>query len=257
MSSEVVVDLKQLKIACQNCRMTEICLPRGLDQGELEKLNDIVGRNRPLKRGESLYRQGAELHSFYAVHSGTLRSYTVTQDGTEQTMGFYLTGELVGLDGLETGIHSCTTEALETTSICEIPYDRLQNLCSELPSLQHQMLRLMGKEISGDQDAILLLGSRTAEERLAAFLLSLSRRFSERGFSASEFNLSMSRHDIANYLGVAVETISRQFSNFDKDGILSVKHRNVKILDLSRLEAIVIPCQKSEASAIKKPSQTA
>lgn len=249
MTSETVINLKQLKVACKDCRLGEICLPRGLVQSEMDKLDSIVGRGRPLTRGETLYRQGDKLQSLFAIHSGSLRSYTVTQDGAEQTMGFYLPGELVGLDGLESSCHSCTTEALETTSICELPFNRLQTLCAQLPSLQHQMLRLLGKELSGDHDVLLLLGTRSAEERLAAFLLSLSKRFSERGFSATEFNLSMSRHDISNFLGVAVETISRQFSNFDKSSILRVKHRNVKILNIQRLQEIVEPCQKSKAFA--------
>ena len=245
MASDSVVDLKQLKVACKNCRLGEICLPRGLAQEEMEKLDNIVGRGRPLARGEALYRQGDKMTSLFAIHSGSLRSYTVTQDGTEQTLGFYLPGELVGLDGLEKNQHSCTTEALETTSICELPYQNLQSLCGQLPSLQMQMMRLLGKELAGDHDVLLLLGKRSAEERLAAFLLSLSKRYAERGFSATEFNLSMSRHDISNFLGVAVETISRQFSNFDKDGVLKVKHRFVKILDIAKLEEIVLPCQKS------------
>ena len=246
MASSTVINLKQLKVACEDCRLSEICLPKGLAQAEMEKLDNIVGRGRPLSKGEALYHQGDKLHSLFAIHSGSLRSYTVTQDGTEQTLGFYLPGELVGLDGLESSSHSCTTVALETTSICELPFDSLQTLCADLPSLQYQMLRLLGKELSGDHDILLLLGTRSAEERLAAFLLSLSKRFSERGFSASEFNLSMSRHDISNFLGVAVETISRQFSHFDKEEILQVKHRNVKIIDMEKLEQIVIPCQKSD-----------
>ncbi len=245
MAYDSVIDLKQLKVACENCRLGEICLPRGLAQEEMVKLDNIVSRGRPLVKGDALYRQGDKLDSFYAVHSGSLRSYTVTQDGTEQTLGFYFPGELVGLDGLENSIHSCTTEALETTSICELPYNNLQNLSAQLPSLQHQIMRLLGKELSGDHDVLLLLGKRSVEERLAAFILSLSKRFSERGFSSTEFNLSMSRHDISNFLGVAVETISRQFSNFDKDGVLQVKYRFVKILDMNKLEEIVIPCKKS------------
>ena len=245
MGTETVINLNKLKVACQNCRLGDICLPRGLDKSELEKLDSIVGRGRPLQKGDALYRQGEKLNSLYAVHSGSLRSYIITKDGKEQTMGFYLPGELIGLDGLENSEHSCTTEALETTSICELPFDNLQSLCGQLPSLQQQMLRLMGKELSGDHDVLLLLGTRSAEERLAAFLLSLSKRYSERGFSATEFNLSMSRHDISNFLGVAVETISRQFSNLDKAGIVQVKHRNVKILDERRLQEIVEPCMKS------------
>jgi len=251
MASNTVINLKQLKVACEGCRLGEICLPKGLEQAEMAKLDDIVGRGHPLSKGEALYHQGDKLQSLFAIHSGSLRSYTITQDGTEQTLGFYLPGELVGLDGLENSSHSCTTVALETTSVCELPFNRLQTLCAALPSLQFQMMRLLGKELSDDHDILLLLGTRSAEERLAAFLLSLSKRFSERGFSATEFNLSMSRHDISNFLGVAVETISRQFSHFDKEQILQVKHRNVKIIDMEKLQQIVSPCQKSNNKSDK------
>ncbi len=257
MASDTVVNLKSPKVACEDCRLGNICLPRGLDLTEVVELNNIIGRGQPLSKGEILYHQGDNLHSFFAIHSGSLRSYTVTQDGAEQTLGFYLPGELVGLDGLENNDHSCTTVALETTSVCEIPFYHLQALCSNLPSLQRQMLHLLGKELSGEQDILLLLGTRSAEERLAVFLLSLSNRFFERGFSATEFNLSMSRHDISNFLGVAVETISRQFSHFDKKQILRVKHRNVKIIDMGKLEQIVTPCRKSDYRAKNNSSLAA
>ncbi|MFK8068942.1 MAG: fumarate/nitrate reduction transcriptional regulator Fnr [Gammaproteobacteria bacterium] len=243
---DFVINLDQLKVECQDCRLSEICLPRGLVKSEMEKLDKIVNRGRPLSRGSVLYHQGDTLNSLFAVHSGSLRSYTVTEDGTEQTLGFYFPGELVGLDGLQDSIYGCTTVALEMTSVCELPFDKLQELCALLPSLQSQMMRLLGKELSDDHDIHLLLGTRTARERLAAFLLSLSKRFSERGFSATEYNLSMSRNDISNFLGVTTETISRQLTAFDNEGILKVMYRNVKIKDIKKLEDIVIPCQKSK-----------
>ena len=237
-----MVDLKQIQIACQNCRVSELCLPRGLDRDEIEQLNNIVNRRRPLERGDFLYRHGDPLDGLYAVRSGSMRSYLTSPDGTEQTVGFYLPGELVGLDGLQDELHTCATVALETSSVCQVPCAQLKQLCAKLPGLQRQMMRLVGKEVSSDHEALLLLGSRTAEERLATFLLSLSRRYRARGFSETDFNLSMSRHDIANYLGTAVETVSRQFASLQKQGVLRVNQRRVHISDLNRLRSMVEPC---------------
>lgn len=237
-----MVNLKLLKLACADCRLITLCLPRGLDREDMERLDGIVKRGPPLQRGQYLYRQGDPMRWLFAVRAGSLRVFTSTADGTEQTVGFYLLGEVLGFDGLEHERHTCTAVALETTAVCELPLDRLEELCGELPRLQHQLLSLVGKEIASEHESILSLATRSAEERLATFLLSLSMRFGERGLSRTEFNLSMSRHDIANFLGVAAETVSRQLSSFQVQGILSVNQRSVQIHDLDRLRAFVEPC---------------
>lgn len=240
-----VVDLSQVKVSCADCRLREICLPRGLDPAEVEQLVGLVKRNSLLKRGEYLYQQGDPLRGLYAVRSGSLKGFLSAEDGAEHVVGFYLPGELLGLDAMGCDCHTCAAMALETTSVCELPYDRLLELCHQLPSLQHQLLQIVGKELSADHEQLLLLGERSAEERIATFLLNLSARFGERGFSEKEFNLSMSRHDIASYLGLAVETVSRLFTSFSKEGLLSVERRNVHIHDFPRLRSMMsgsMPC---------------
>ncbi|MEE9157532.1 MAG: fumarate/nitrate reduction transcriptional regulator Fnr [Gammaproteobacteria bacterium] len=240
-----VVDISQVKVSCAECRLKEIGLPRGLDPAEVSQLKDLVKRNPLLKRGEYLYRQGDPLRGLYAVRSGSLKIFISAQDGAEHVVGFYLPGELLGLDAMGWDCHTCAAVALETTSVCELPYDRLEELCHQLPSLQHQLLRIVGKEVSADHEQLLLLGERSAEERIATFVLNLSTRFGERGFSEKEFNLSMSRHDIASYLGLAVETVSRLFTSFSKEGLLSVERRNVRMLDFPRLRSMAsgsMPC---------------
>jgi CRP/FNR family transcriptional regulator, anaerobic regulatory protein len=172
------------------------------------------------------------------VHCARLNS----PDGAEQTVGFYMPGELLGLDGLAQERHGCGAVALETSSVCELPLKRLEELCAKVPGFHRQMMRLIGKEVSNEHQNLLLLSSRTAEERIATFLLSLSTRFGQRGFSATEFNLSMSRHEIANFLGLAPETVSRQLSNFHNKGTLSVEGRRITIHDLDRLRTMVEPC---------------
>ncbi len=177
--------------------------------------------------------------AIYAVRSGCIKTMTESANGDEQIVGFHLAGELLGLDGFADGAYSCNAVALETSSVCELPLDQLETLCHKLPGLQKQMRRIMGKEVSKDHKLLLLLGKMTADERLASFLLSLSTRMEERHWNANEFNLMMPRQDIANYLGMAVETVSRLFASFQNENIIEVDRRHITILDMGRLKAMV------------------
>lgn len=226
-----IVDLHAAKVACQECSLNQLCLPSSIDGTDLDKLDNIIERKRPLKRNEHLFQVGSSFNSIYVVRSGSLKTYSPTVDGQEQVTGFHLPGELLGLDAIGKGQHPCAAKALETTSVCEVPFDNLEDLTQELPTLQHQLLRLMSKEIFDDQELMLLLGKKTAEARLSAFLLSISLRFKQRGFSSSEFYLSMSRNDIANYLGLAVETVSRMFTRFQEDGFIKAERKHIVIND--------------------------
>jgi CRP/FNR family transcriptional regulator len=225
----------QDKVACQDCSLYQLCLPVGIDQADLRELDRIIKRRRPIQRGDHLFVNSDAFHSIYAVRSGSLKTYSLTTDGREQVTGFFLPGEIVGLDAIGGGQHRCAARALETTSVCEIPFTELETLGERLPSLPKQMLRIMSKEMHHDQLLLMLLGKRPADERLGAFLLSLSQRFGQRGYSSNEYNLSMSRNDIGNYLGLAVETVSRLFSRLQDEGILAVRGRHVRILDIPRL----------------------
>ncbi len=232
---EKVVSLKDITVACQACSLNEICLPVGIENEDMERLDAIIDRKRPLARGDHLFQIGDHFRSVYAVRSGSLKTYATSEDGQEQIMGFHLPGELVGLDAIANGIHPLAAKALETTSICEIPFDSFESLSNQLPSLQHQMLRVMSQEIHNDEQNMLTLGQRSAEERLAAFLISLSNRYRRRGFSSTQFNLTMSRGDIGNYLGLALETVSRLFTRFQSEGLLKVERRNIELIDRQRL----------------------
>jgi CRP/FNR family transcriptional regulator len=195
---EKVVSLKEIKVACQECSLNEICLPVGIGQDDLNRLDSIIDRKRPLTRGDHLFRTGDRFQSIFAIRSGSLKTYATSENGQEQVMGFHLPGELVGLDAIAEDYHPLAAKALETTSVCEIPFSDLETLSSQLPSLQHQLLRVMSKEIHDDEQNMVILGQKSAEERLATFLIGLSNRFRRRGFSATQFNLSMSRSDIGN-----------------------------------------------------------
>jgi len=244
------LNLHELKISCQNCTLADLCLPHGMCQEEVEKLDAIVLRQPPLQPGQHLYRPGDKSHALFALRSGALKSYCITEDGEEQVLGFTLPGELTGMDGLNGGSYASAAVVLETSSICELPYSRLEGLCNELPGLQRQLLSVVGKEITSDQHMLMLLGKRTAEERLASFLLSLSTRYKQRGLSATEFNLPMSRQDIGNYLGLAIETVSRLFAQFQDKGILKVNRRQIIILNLDALKTLVEGCIRQTIGSV-------
>jgi len=232
---ESVVSLKDIRVACKACSLKEICLPVGIDKNDLESLDAIIDRKRPLTRGEHLFRVGDSFQSIYAVRSGSLKTYTTSESGQEQVMGFQLPGELVGLDAIAENHHPLAAKALETTSICEIPFTELESLSTKLDGLQHQLLRVMSQEIRDDEQNMVILGQKSAEQRLAAFLISISNRFRRRGFSATQFNLSMSRSDIGNYLGLALETVSRLFTRFQNEGLLHVDRKHIELLDREKL----------------------
>jgi len=235
------VSLARLRTACADCNLHELCLPAGLDGAELAQLDRVLRRRRRVKRGEYLYRAAMPLESLFAVRSGFLKSSVMHEDGREQVTGFHMMGELIGLEGISQGVHTCDVAALEDSEICEIPYARLEELTRRIPSLQRHFHRMMSREIVRDHGVMLLLGSMRAEERIAAFLLGLSQRFAARGYSAQEFNLRMTREHIGSYLGLKLETVSRVFSRFQDEGLITVHHRYIQIRDIARLEALVGP----------------
>jgi len=236
-----VHDIDSTKINCPNCKLADLCLPHGLQQSEVEELGTIVKNGLPLQIGDLLYWQGKACHSLYAIKSGSFRSFITNTEGMEQTIGFYLPGELMGLDSFQHGSFTCSTVALETSSVCELPLTHLNELCARIPSLQSQLMRILGKEIASDHDKIILLGHRSAKEKMATFLLMLSHRYTALGFSSTAFNMTMSRHDIANFLGLTIETVSRQLANLSQQGIISVKQRGIQIENMELLHTIVNP----------------
>lgn len=222
-------------IHCQDCSINQLCIPFTLNETELNQLDQIIERKKPIQKGQPLFKAGDPLRSLYAIRAGTIKSYTITEQGDEQITAFHLAGDLVGFDAINHMLHPSFAQALETSMVCEIPFEILDELSGKMPKLRQQIMRLMSNEIKSDQDMILLLSKKNAEERLAAFLHNLSSRFSLRGFSAKEFRLTMTRGDIGNYLGLTVETISRLLGRFQKNEILSVKGKYITILDPEEL----------------------
>ncbi|HEY1991245.1 MAG TPA: fumarate/nitrate reduction transcriptional regulator Fnr [Gammaproteobacteria bacterium] len=221
--------------ACSNCSLAQLCLPTGLDHDDLERMDDLVTRSTPLHEGDHLYRVGDKFEAVFAVRSGSFKSYTVDSEGREHVLRFHLPGELMGLKAIYPHRHITNAVALDTATVCVLPYGELSSLAAHIPNLQAQLVRLMSRDLA---EAVTLAGDFTAEERLAAFLTGLSRRYAQRGFSAQEFNLTMSRRDIANYLRLAPETVSRVFARFEKDRFIAVERRAVQLLDAEKLHAM-------------------
>ena len=233
------LNLALVKNACSNCNLRELCLPFGLSDLEMGRLDELVSARRRLKRGEHLYRAGAKFDAIFAIRSGFFKTDVLLEDGREQVTGFQMAGELLGLDGISTESHTCNSVALEDSEICIIPFIHLENLSREIKTLQHHFHKVMSREIVRDHGVMMLLGTMRAEERLAAFLLNLSQRFTARGYSHADFFLRMTREEIGSYLGLKLETVSRAFSRFQEDGYIAVQQKHIRILNVSGLKALM------------------
>jgi CRP/FNR family transcriptional regulator len=226
------------QIHCHNCSLSELCIPFSLNNQELDSLDDIINRKRPIQKGDKVYNDGETLHSLYAIRSGTFKTYTIDENGEEQITGFHLPGDLLGFDAVGDGEHPSFAQAMETSMVCEIPFDNLDKLSNTMPKLRKQILRMMSKEIKSDQEMLMLLNHKNAEQRLASFLLSLSRRYHNRNLSATEFRLTMTRSEIGNYIGLTVETISRLLNRFQKSELINVSGKLITIKDIDKLREV-------------------
>jgi CRP/FNR family transcriptional regulator, anaerobic regulatory protein len=231
---------------CATCRLSALCLPISLQLDDVERLDRIVQRGRPMQKSERLYHAGEPFASIYAVRSGSVKTVNVTQDGQEQITGFYLPGEIIGMDGIASGRHTNDAVALETSAVCEIPFAHLEELTMQLPNLQRRLFQIMSQEITNDQQLITLLGKNNAEARIAALMLSISARNHGRGLSADEFYLPMSRGDIGNYLGLTIETVSRVMGKLHRKGIINLDKKHVVVKDREALHEIATHNQTAD-----------
>ncbi|MCB1741496.1 MAG: helix-turn-helix domain-containing protein [Gammaproteobacteria bacterium] len=223
--------LARASSACGTCSIAQCCAPHLL----LPELETRPTHTRILTRGSVLLEQGADYQTLFVVRSGSFKASMTSGDGREQITGFHLPGDVLGLDGLSSGLHGCRVQALETASVCHLPVLGWPGVLRDSPLFARAMRRMLSAEIVRMQSLMLLLGTAGATERVAAFLLSLSARHARRGLSARRFQLSMSRDEIASYLGLAMETVSRQFTRFQHDGVLHVERRAIEIRDMPAL----------------------
>ena len=230
---------QKFEVTCSSCNMRELCLPGAVCLDDLQRVENIVYARRRVKRGEALFNAGDEFKTVYAIRSGFFKTSVVDGEGREQVTGFFMGGELIGLDGLGSGHYNGAAIALEDSEVCVMPFALIEEISREVPALQRHLHSVLAREIVRDHGVMMLLGSMRAEERLATFLLNLSKRFVRRGYSASDFHLRMTREEIGGYLGLKLETVSRLFSQFQGAGLIDVQQKHVRILDIAGLERVL------------------
>ena len=228
-----------IKVACSNCNLRELCMPVGVGAAELERIDELVSARRKVRRRGALFRAGDPFTAIYAIRSGVFKTCVAAADGRDQVTGFQMAGEILGLDGIVQERHACDAVALEDAEVCVLPFDRFSELAREVGALQRHLHRIMSREIVREHGVMLLLGNMNAEERVAAFLLNLSRRLRANGFSGTDMLLRMTREEIGNYLGLNLETVSRTFSRLAQEQVLEVRHRHVRIVDERKLQALL------------------
>ena len=229
----------KFEVTCGSCNLRELCLPGGVGAEDLDRVENIVYARRRKKRGESLFAAADEFKTVYAIRSGFFKTSVVDGEGREQVTGFFMGGELLGMEGIGSGRCNGTAVALEDSEVCVMPFALIEAAAHEVPALQRHLHAVLSREIVRDHGVMMLLGSMRAEERLAAFLINLSKRFVRRGYSASDFHLRMTRDEIGSYLGLKLETVSRLFSQFQKEALIEVEQKHVRILDIAGLERLL------------------
>ncbi len=234
-----VMDGRAIKVACSNCNMRELCMPIGLSDEEVQRLDHMVAARKRIKKGHRLFSNGDRFNSLYAIRTGFFKTSVCAEDGRDQVTGFQMAGEILGLDGIVDDQHTCDAIALEDAEVCVMPFEEIEGLSQNIQGLQRHIHKIMSREIVREHGVMLLLGSMRAEERLAAFLLNLAERLHARGFSQTEMLLRMTRDEIGSYLGLKLETISRTFSKFVQDGLIEVKQRHIRIINPEGLAQLV------------------
>ena len=238
-ATAAVISIKGLQTHCSKCSLRELCLPIGLDAVALQQLDQLVTNRVRLKKGGVLYRAGDPFASLYAIRVGSCKTTVLAEDGREQVAGYHMLGDVIGMDGIGAERHGCQAVALEDSEFCVLPFDQLEDLSRRIAPLQRNLHQFLSREIARDHSVMLLLGSMRAEERLAAFLLNLAQRYRERGYSATEFVLRLTREEIGSYLGLTLETVSRLLSRFQQAGLIQVQGRSIKLLDSAALKQLL------------------
>ena len=236
--SRVLADDGDILHFCSTCAFSQVCLSQGMDKSSLMDLHMLVEHVGPLHAGEHVFREGDPFEAIAAVRAGTIKTYIVDRDGREHVLSFHLPGEVIGLNAIDGETYPCNAVALDTVMLCRFSFPKISILAARLPRLQQQLFRLMSRDIG---NAALFAGDWSADQRMAAFLVGLSRRLAARGFSADRFQLTMARTDIANYLRLAPETVSRVLKRFQDDGLLKVDRRELELIGRERLEMLAAP----------------
>ena len=239
----LVIPLRQpplngTKPTCADCGRNKGCFGRHLPSEDLKLLKDIEVSQRLHHRGDHVFHSGSEFEALYVVKSGNVKTTMISEDGEEQIIAFYGTGDIIGLDAIANNQHACNAIALDTCSLCVIQLGQALHSASNSQAFCMAIMKLMSENLLRDERMLLSLGKKDAQQRMAGFLLEQSRNQQRRGFSANTFNLAMSRSDIGNHLNLAVETVSRLLTRFKNRGLIKVNRNEIEINDHAKLSAI-------------------
>jgi CRP/FNR family transcriptional regulator len=197
------------------------------------------GTHRTVKRGAFLYSEGTRFQFLFTVKSGSFKTRITMEQGREQVTGFPMEGDTVGFDGIATKAHELNVVALEDSVVRAIDFEKLELLCRQFPSLQNHLTRMMSLQVLRDQRTMMLLSQARALERVALFLLGLSKQSAERGCQATDIDLQMTREEIGSFLGLTIETVSRSLARLHNDGLINIDRRHVDLLDIGKLRALL------------------
>ena len=220
---------------CSHCGLMKLCLPFGLDPQDMTHLENIIKLSAPYNDNQPVFHANQSFEHVYAVKSGMFKSVVIDANGNEHILGFHLPGELFGLDAIYPKKYLSNAISLGTSTACVIHYTDLETLSGKLPSLQRQLFCLMSKEVNTSQ---LMSVEHPADQKLAGFILSLSVRYKERGYSQTRINLMMPRRDIASHLNMASETVSRLFKRFQQEGLIYIKRSDLQITNMNALKQL-------------------
>lgn len=243
-----VIPISARESTCKECTLRADCLVKAADKCPAPGFR-LPTAPRVLHRGDHLFRTGEHFHSIFVVRSGAIKTYVVLQGGEEQVIGFHTPGDVVALDAIDSGRYVSNAMVLDTSCVCPLAYEQVERLCARSPEMHRRLLRKMSRRIVDHEDLLLILGQKTAEQRVAAFLLHHSRKQRKLGISDVDINLCMSRADIASYLALAVETVSRVLTRLQDAGLLRVQRSRVHISDLERLARVAEENMEESAPA--------
>ncbi|MBO1924481.1 fumarate/nitrate reduction transcriptional regulator Fnr [Thiomicrorhabdus sp. 6S3-12] len=239
-------------VSCKNCGLQKVCFPTGLRREDVDRLDDIVDRRSPLKKGQHLFEASDKFSALFAIRAGVIKLYSFTDGGEEIVHGFYLPGDVLGIDALGSKQHQYSAVALDTTSVCTLPFEKFTELTESIPNLNQQMLNAISKEVLDGRMHSELLIRRNADQRVAQFVWNMSERYRNRGYASDEFRLSILHRDVAVYLGLTPETVSRILAKFHAENIVTWKKKEVMIHDMQRLMHIAgvhSSCDSCKATA--------
>ena len=226
-------------VACDACKLIPICSPVTVGNHSYNFTGEKVNRRHFYKRGEIVFKQGDPASLIYAISAGSLK-LTVNVKNSARVIDFRIPGELVDVSSLNNGVHTYSAQALEDTYLCEIGKEILNDIASQIPEVQGRLMTVVSHELSSIQkSSILLHGNATSEEKIAAFIINLSWRYQLSGYSHTKFKLTMNRTDIANFLGLAKETVIRLFKKMQQNGIIHLQGKNLAIDNIDALQKIV------------------